>query len=622
MALLLNIKMRLTERLASIERRGARPAYFGSLLIISIASIWLAACASYLSGHSNPEDIASSICKRVDEIDRGMLLEELSIEEINHHLDRLELEIGNTRGEIVDAVERFIHALRDILATGAYDYPTLQILNYLDTYEHMEMHVEGFEALENVRHECEYIDKEWIGDEPAVKVHFSQSGIEAGKYSVDELVEHGRNLFTASFNALDGAGRPNLTGTSEFRRRRKSPDNFNRISGPDANACSGCHTIPVIGGGGDNIANVFALSQRFEFVDFADQMEFDFRSDLQDRLQYENEDEETLNIKNVGNERNTVGMFGSGFVELLAREMTRELQAIEQEAVAEAKKSGWPARRKLIAKGVDFGAITAHPNGFVYTSEVDGVDGDLIVRPFIQKGVTTSLREFTNDALIHHHGMQNYERAGAYVDDDGDGVVNEITPGDVTALVAFMATLPAPIPQVPTDKDRAQIVERGRERFEAIGCAECHIPALPLESLVFTEPGEFNFGRDLRPATVENVLSIDLSDYSGEFERDEDGNYMIPIFSDLKRHEMGETLDNEEVIQDGVPTDEWMTRRLWGFASEPPFLHHGRATLISDAIIAHEGEAQPQKERFLALSDDDRDAIIAFLKTLTISIDE
>ena len=40
-----------------------------------------------------------------------------------------------------------------------------------------------------------------------------------------------------------------------------------------------------------------------------------------------------------------------------------------------------------------------------------------------------------------------------------------------------------------------------------------------------------------------------------------------------------------------MPTGEWLTRKLWGFASEPPFLHHGRATLMSEAILAHGGEA-------------------------------
>ena len=614
----------------SIAKRGSEEssrrqfAKIAAAFLIVFALTWALACASF-AGEQTGDDVsgAEQVCDRVGTISEGMLLEQLSVEQIEEHIELLESELEPVRGELVDATERFVLALQDILAGGYYDYPTLQVLNYLDTYEHMEQHVEGFEALENVRFECENVGKEWIGDAPAVKIHFSQSGIEQGKYTLEELIEHGEMLFTASFNRLDGAGRPTRTGDERFRQRRDGIESFNRISGPDSNACSGCHNLPATGGGGDNVANVFSMSQRFDFVDFNDQMEFDFRTDLEDRLQYEQEDEFALTLQNVGNERNTIGMFGSGFVELLAREITRELLAQEQATIEEAKKSGWPVRREISAKGIDFGAITAHPNGFVYTSEVEGVDGDLIVRPFIQKGVTTSLREFTNDAMLHHHGIENYERVGAYVDRDGDGVVNELTPGDVTALVAFMATLRAPIPQLPENPDQRAIVDHGRQKFVEIRCAVCHVPELPLESLIFTEPNEFNVGRDLRPDAVDAVLEIDLSEFASELETDENGHYLIPVFSDLRRHDMGEddVLDNEEIVQAGVPTEDWMTRRLWGFFSEPPFLHNGRATLISDAIKAHGGDAQGARNRFLNLSQTDQEALIAFLKTLTIPVE-
>ena len=617
---MLNINPRSTEKRESDHSPRRRFAAFAVAVSSILALTWGIACASFAAEQEPDIDYETQVCDRVDAINEGMLREQLTVDDIQQQLVLLEEELESVRGELVDATERFILALKDILAGGYYEYPTLQVLNYLDTYEHMEQHVEGYEALQNVQFECGNLEMVWVGDAPAVRVHFSQSGIEQGKYTLEELIEHGRMLFTASFNTLDGAGRPIRTGDDQTRPRREGIDGFNRISGPDANACSGCHNLPAVGGGGDNVANVFSLSQRFDFVDFDNQMEFDYRTELQDRLQYEQEDEFPLTLQNVGNERNTVGMFGSGFVELLAREMTRELLAQEQATIEEARKSGWPVRREISAKGVDFGAITAHPNGFVYTSEVEGVDGDLIVRPFIQKGVTTSLREFTNDAMLHHHGIENYERVGAYVDRDGDGIVNELTPGDVTALVAFMATLPAPIPQLPEDREQREIVELGREKFEAIGCGLCHIPELPLESLVFTEPNEFNVGRDLRPEAVDAVLEIDLSEYASELQTDENGHYLIPVFSDLRRHDMGEdgALDNEEVIQAGVPTEWWMTRRLWGFASEPPFLHHGRATLISDAIKAHGGSANGARNRFLRLPEAEQEAIIAFLKTMTI----
>lgn len=598
------------------HRTRAAAAAFG-VTALAVAATWLIACGTWTADQWS-EDAASRICERVESISDGMLAERLTEEEIENELDTIEAEAIQIRGELEDAVWRFDRALREILASNTYDYPTLQVLNYLDTYEHMELHVDGFESVSQVRAECEMLDKEWIGDRPAVISHVSQLGIERGKYSVGELEQLGEALFAASFNTLDGAGRPTLTGDGEFRDRRVAPENFNRISGPDANACSGCHALPRIGGGGDNVANVFALADRFDFVDFEDQTHLDHRSEVEELQNPGPQYPEPLNLENVGNERNTVGMFGSGFVELLAREMTRDLQRIEQQAIEEARERGQIVRKPLVSKGVDFGVIAAHPRGFTYTTEVEGVDGDLIVKPFIAKGVVTSLREFTNTALIQHHGMVSYELAGPHVDLDGDGVVHEMTPGDVTALVVFQARLPSPVEIAPDDPAVAEAVELGRERFEAIGCTECHTPALPLESLIFTEPNEFNLGRDLRPGSVERLLEVDLTDLATGFQRDEQGRYLIPIYSDLRRHEMGETLDDEEVIQSGVPTDQWMTRRLWGFASEPPFLHNGRALLVSEAILAHGGEAEAAKTRFEQLPEEERDAIVEFLKSLQI----
>ena len=110
----------------------------------------------------------------------------------------------------------------------------------------------------------------------------------------------------------------------------------------------------------------------------------------------------------------------------------------------------------------------------------------------------------------------------------------------------------------------------------------------------------------------------DLSPFITDLERDEEGNYLIPVFTDLKRHYMGEFLDTDHLVQEGIPSHLWLTRKLWGFASEPPFLHHGRATLVSEAILAHGGEAQPQRDAFAGLPDGDKAALLEFLLALQI----
>ena len=442
-----------------------------------------------------------------------------------------------------------------------------------------------------------------IGEEPAVKRHISQADIEAGRFTLEELIEHGRVLFTANFNSLDGAGRPQQTGKGSPRKRRVMPDNFNRISAPDANACSGCHNMPAPGGGGEVAVNVFVMADSLPFVDF-------------DGDPVENGQNQTL--KTVGNERNTPSIFGAGFIELLAREMTSEMHALRSAALSKAKRTGRAISVELVTKGVNFGTITCNPDGTVNTSAVEGVNDDLIIRPFHQKGAVISLREFSNNATIHHHGMLSVEQAGEGEDPDADGYVNELTVGDITALTLFQATLPAPVQVKPATQVERDAAARGRILFDELQCSECHIPEMPLASLVFVEPGPFNPDNDLRPEDVTALFKVDLSPFIEELRQDDDGNYLLPVFTDLKRHYMGEFLNTDARAQEGIPKYLWLTRKLWGFASEPPFLHHGRATLISEAILAHGGEARRQRNAFAALPEAQQAELLEFLLTLRI----
>ncbi|MDE0312450.1 MAG: hypothetical protein OXI52_09315 [Caldilineaceae bacterium] len=446
-----------------------------------------------------------------------------------------------------------------------------------------------------------------IGEEPAIQQHISQAEIEAGRFTLEELLEHGRTIFTAGFNSLDGAGRPELTGTGEPRKRRTAPDNFNRISAPDANSCRGRHNLPAAGGGGDNVSNVFVLAQENLFVDF-------------DGDPVENGSNRTL--KTVGNERNTVSIFGASFIELLAREMTAELQAQRASACDQAMRAGWVVTASLAAKRVDFGALTCHPDGSADTSHVEGVDADLVIRPFHQKGVVVSLREFSNNALLHHHGILAAERADGKADPDADGYANELTVGDITALTLFQATLPAPVRVAPNTRAEREAAARGRLNFDQIRCSDCHIPAMPLASLEIVEPGPFNPANNLRPEDVGATYKVDLSPFIADLKQDGEGNFLLPVYTDLKRHDMGEFLNNEALEQAGVPTRCWLTRKLWGIASEPPYLHHGRATLISEAILAHGGEAQEQRYAFAELEQREQAELLKFLLTLRIAAGE
>ena len=113
-------------------------------------------------------------------------------------------------------------------------------------------------------------------------------------------------------------------------------------------------------------------------------------------------------------------------------------------------------------------------------------------KPFSQKGVVRSLREFTVNAMNHHHGMEAVERFGigqkdnkgniiATNDFDGDGVPDELTIGDITAVTLFQAFQNIPGQVMPGEPERAQAALQGEQLFSQIHCDSCHVPALVLE---------------------------------------------------------------------------------------------------------------------------------------------
>jgi CxxC motif-containing protein (DUF1111 family) len=445
-----------------------------------------------------------------------------------------------------------------------------------------------------------------IGDQPTVAVHVDQADVDAGLVTAEELFDAGEHLFVTMFNTLDGAGRPATTGTGAPRTPRAVPENFNRISAPDANSCAGCHNVPRSGGGGDNVANVFVLGQRFPFVNF------DATS--------EGDGFELHTLGGVANERNTLGMFGAGYIELLAREMTAELHALRDAAVAQAALAGADVTVQLEAKGVAFGALTADPAGVLDTSAVAGVDANLIVKPFHQKGVVVSLREFSNNAMNHHHGMQSTERFGAGVDPDQDGFMDELGTGDVTAVTLYQALLPVPGRVLPADPMRRAAVDAGEQRFDAIGCTSCHVPFLRLESPRFSEPGPYNPAGNLQLADVPAPFEVDLTaaGLGPHLVKETDGSVLVPAYTDLKRHDLGPDCGVEPLPQGGVPIELFLTRKLWGMANEPPYLHNGRALTIHEAIVRHGGEATAQRDAYLALTDAEQRSVVDFLKTLQV----
>lgn len=439
-------------------------------------------------------------------------------------------------------------------------------------------------------HEC----PSGFPDEPVVPRHIEQDDIVNGSYGLSELLAVGHDLFVAMFNVCDGQGRPAATGTGADR----VPDEptFTRTSAPDSNSCAGCHNMPRPGGAGDFVANVFVLAQA------ADPVASSIAAD-------------------AGNERNTLGMFGSGAIDMLGREMTADLRA-----QAAALPDG---DHQLVSKGVVFDVAIS--GGTVVASE--GIDSDLIVKPFHQAGVVRSLREFTVNAYNHHHGMQAEERfdlnpeKGSDPDFDRDGVKRELTVGDITAATLFQAALGVPGRVMPVGADERRAVDRGERIFMEVGCTSCHVPRMTLRHRTFVEPYGLNpegtFGDDSRPV----VFDMTREGERPRLEGTHDGGAIVRAYTDLKRHNLCDPEGPNairhfcnELLPQGRPegSEFFITRKLWDIGNSAPYGHRGDLTTIADAILAHGGEARGSRDAFVARPVEDQAAVVRFLKTLQV----
>ena len=440
----------------------------------------------------------------------------------------------------------------------------------------------------------------------AVPFDASRLGGTLDKPTLDDLADRGLELFEARFAAADGAGRPLATqAIVPTKRRRPAAQAFQRMSGMDANACSGCHNQPEVGGAGDFVTNVF-VSEGFGDAEF-----------------------DTLDPQ-FSNERGTNHLFGAGLIELLAREMTTELRDVRAQVLRDARDAGRAVTLPLVAKGVAFGTLTAHPDGILDVSGVEGVDPDLTIRPFTHKGVMTSLRQFAVNALNHHHGIQATERFGARWtgegDHDGDGLDDEMSEADISALVAWQAVLPPPRASAPASERWRDYAVRGEATFGAIGCASCHVPALPLESALFADPGPFDMAGTLREGeggeARGSTYDLALTRWLADLPRDDQGRILVPLFGDLKRHRISDARNsrfgNELLSQRHVPRDVFMTTELWGVADTAPYGHRNDMPDLEEAILAHGGDAAASRNAFETLSEDERKGVIAFLRTLTV----
>jgi len=336
-----------------------------------------------------------------------------------------------------------------------------------------------------------------------------------GGYSLSRVLGSGAQFFMTPFVPADGMGE-GVSGPRKNQRAAFYPqvENFPvlKMNGIGSQSCVECHNsigsfkVPTsdgsillrkesaVGGAGGLASNLFQNSKfPGQIVDFY---------------------------------RNPPHMFGSGYTQRLAAEITYDIQLAKEAArMAAELNPGVEQSISLDSKGITYGTFkttyTAPTDSGSGTfqddlSEVTGVPSDLVLRPFQHKGIASSLRHFVTGALGFHFSIQPIEVVGYNVDADQDGKYNEMTPnlelgpdsdtpeeesatdisaGNVSALTAWVGMVRAPVTQI--EEGMEDSVARGEALFlgtgisdlpvEAAGmCASCHVPSLQIELPVFT----------------------------------------------------------------------------------------------------------------------------------------
>ncbi len=137
------------------------------------------------------------------------------------------------------------------------------------------------------------------------------------------------------------------------------------------------------------------------------------------------------------------------------------------------------------------------------------------------------------------------------------------------------------------DLDDPEVL-RGKALFHATGCAACHAPKFVTHRMP---------------------------------DRPEASFQLIWPYTDLLLHDIGEGLADHR--PEGVATGtEWRTAPLWGIGltetvtGRASFLHDGRARTLMEAVLWHGGEAQAARDAVVAMTPDERAALVKFLGSL------
>jgi CxxC motif-containing protein (DUF1111 family) len=377
------------------------------------------------------------------------------------------------------------------------------------------------------------------------------------------------NGFTDQGPPFEELNEDNIVALRSFNDNRFIFEEVEKIQdglGPTYNAqsCRECHQN-VVTGGASQVAEL--RSGRTEDGQFFESLGGTL---IHSRATYPDIVEQITTEDNTRTFRISTNTLGNGFIEAIANSTLLALRAKQP-----------PAMR-----------------GNAVMVPVLEANSSARIGRFGWKGQHASLESFSADAYLNEMGItsplfpdentSNGKYAGygsgydPVPDPEDDGV-------DVVAFANFMRSTKAP-PRGPITDD----VLAGELLFNKIGCDTCHTP-----SITTARPGSKINGGAL---TVPNAL----------------GNKIIHPYSDFLLHDIG--------TGDGIPVlpsseyastaNQMRTAPLWGLRTRNRLMHDGLSLTKQDAIQRHVGQATNVTKKYNALSDAEKNQLLAFLNSL------
>ncbi len=238
----------------------------------------------------------------------------------------------------------------------------------------------------------------------------------------------------------------------------------------------------------------------------------------------------------------------------------------------------------------------------------DPETGAVRVGRFGWKATKATLRQQTAAALLADMAVTSpvYPNRSCSTDPAGcasAAAQKGIAESDLQSISRYLALVGVPAQRsvgsgfpkgvAPLDEHRVDPlqVRAGAKVFEGMRCAACHTVEMK------TGPGH---------------LFAELR------------NQTIRPYTDLLLHDMGPDLA-DKLVEGLAKGSMWRTSPLWGIGytekvlgsnAKVGYLHDGRARNLTEAILWHGGEADRARQRFETLSKADREALLAFLKSL------